>query len=130
MKVGDSFARDFHLTREIQLGFIELFGDRNPLHVDGDFARGKGFASEVMHGNILGGFLSYFIGECLPIKNVIIHSEKIKFLNPVYRGERLELKAVVRDVFESVAVVELEFQFRNAQSDTVAKGLVSIGVLP
>lgn len=130
MKAGDSFTREFHLTGDVQRGFIELFGDRNPLHVDGDFARGKGFASEVMHGNILGGFLSYFIGECLPTRNVIIHSEKIKFLKPVYRDDKLELEAAVRDVFESVGVAEIEFQFRNSRRDTVAKGLVSIGLLP
>jgi acyl dehydratase len=130
MMLGDTFTQEFHLTGRIQEGFIDLFEDRNPLHVDGDFARSKGFASQVMQGNILGGFMSFFIGECLPVKNVIIHSQKIKFLKPVYQNQRLQMEAVVRDVFASVQVVEIAFRFQNMQGEAVAKGIVSIGLLP
>ena len=74
MKEGDCFEARFTVTEETYLGFISLFKDKNPLHTDATFARLRGFDDKVMHGNILNGFLSYFIGECLPMKNVIIHS--------------------------------------------------------
>jgi acyl dehydratase len=38
------------------------------LHIDDDYARSKGFKQKVMHGNILCGFLSRFVGELLPVK--------------------------------------------------------------
>ena len=86
MLKGDSFSKEFIIDNEIYIGFINLFKDRNPLHTDIAFAKEKGFNATVMHGNILGGFLSYFIGECLPEKNVIIHSQEIKYYNPVLRA--------------------------------------------
>ena len=62
----------FIVSENIYKGFIQLFNDKNPLHVNDVFAIEKGFKEKVMHGNILNGFLSYFIGECLPVKNVVI----------------------------------------------------------
>ena len=126
---GDTFARDFVVTGEVYQGFIAAFGDRNPLHVDDAFAAAKGFRARVMHGNILGGFLSYFVGECLPTKEVVIHSQQIEFKRPVYLNDVLAFEARVEDVFESVGAVQFKFQFRNALA-VVARGELQIGVLP
>ena len=129
MKVGDQFSHDFEVSREVYEGFIDIFKDRNELHTDREFAQAKGFKSEVMHGNILNGFLSYFIGECLPVRNVIIHAQEIKFSNPVYLGDRLKFHAEISGVFESVGVFEIRFQFRNERGMNVSKGKVQVGVL-
>jgi len=130
VKQGDAFAREYRVTEKVYRGFIDLFGDRNPLHTNAEFARAKGFPSEVMHGNILGGFLSHFIGECLPTKHVIIHSQEIKYLKPVHLDDALAFTAEVKEVFESVGVVEFGFEFRNAAGVKAAKGKINIGILP
>jgi len=69
MQQGDIYTHAFTVTPGVYDGFIQTFGDRNPLHTDGAFAVSKGFKGPVMHGNILNGFLSFFVGECLPLKN-------------------------------------------------------------
>jgi 3-hydroxybutyryl-CoA dehydratase len=129
MHKGDRFTHVFQTNHEIYSGFIQVFGDRNPLHTDEDFARSKGFAGRVMHGNILNGYLSFLVGECLPVKNVMIYSQQIDFKKPVYLGDSLELTAVVDEVFESVNLVELSFDFVNQHAQKVAKGKIQIGLL-
>ena len=69
IKKGDNFEVEYQVTEKIYDGFIELFNDRNPLHTDEKFAMEKNFSGRVMHGAILNGFLSNFIGEQLPVKN-------------------------------------------------------------
>lgn len=128
--VGDKYHETFSVSPELYEGFVQLFKDRNPLHTDEAFAQGKGFSGKVMHGNILGGFLSYFIGESLPDKNVIIHSQEIKYKHAVYLNDELQLQAVVSDRSESTNTVEFRFEFRNAASQLVAKGKFQIGILP
>jgi len=127
-KEGDKFIEKFHLSEKIYDGFIALFKDRNPLHTDEQFAIDNGFKGRVMHGNILNGFISFFIGECLPVKNVIIHLQEIQFKNPVYLDDRLDFFAEVSGVFESVNTVEFKFNFKNVETKTVAKGKIQIGV--
>ncbi len=126
---GDKFDSFFKITEKVYYGFIDLFEDKNPLHVNDFFAQSKGYKSVVMHGNILGGFLSYFIGECLPQKNIIIHSQQIKYHNPVYLNQQIILKAEIVDVFESVNVIELKFNFEDEHSNTLAKGKIQIGII-
>ncbi|MBX7225031.1 MAG: MaoC family dehydratase [Chitinophagales bacterium] len=128
MQKGDKFNHTFQVTEDIYQGFINIFNDRNPLHIDTIIAQSKGFASCVMHGNILNGFLSYFIGECLPTKDVIIHRQSILFKKPTYLGDILEFKAEILDFYESVNALEFSFKFIHHERGIVAKGDFQIGI--
>jgi len=126
---GQEFLHTFQVTDSVYNGFIEIFKDKNPLHTDEAFAQAKKFREKVMHGNILNGFLSYFIGECLPVKDVIIQTQEIKFALPVYLNDKLDFYARVEDVFESVNTIEFKFHFSNAENKKVAKGKIQIGII-
>src|ERR1039457_1599369 len=102
MNKGDVITCSFKVRPDIYDGFIATFKDKNPLHIDEKFAIARGFKEKVMHGNILNGFLSYFIGECLPVKDVLIQTQEIKYLKPVYLNDQLTLCAEIVDVYESV----------------------------
>jgi acyl dehydratase len=127
INIGDKFIVKFTVSAEIHQGFIALFGDRHPLHTNAKFANERGFRAEVMHGNILNGFLSYFIGECLPEREVMILSQEIKFQRPVYMGDQLTLEASVVDIHDSVNLIEFAYKFRNAaDGKAVATGKINI----
>ena len=129
MEEGSIFKFDYCVTEEIYNGFIALFKDKNPLHTDERFAKEKKFTGKVMHGAILAGFLSHFIGECLPQKNVIVHSYKINYKKPVYMNDHLIFEAIVTGIYESVNSVEFKYQFINSSKTLVAKGEISIGII-
>ncbi|MCX6210735.1 MAG: MaoC/PaaZ C-terminal domain-containing protein [Bacteroidetes bacterium] len=129
MQLNDLFTSSYTVSDKVYKGFIEVFNDNNPLHTDAGFAKNLGFEAEVMHGNILNGFLSHFIGECLPIKNVIIQSQQIKFLHPVYLGNTIELQAVIDYYSEAVGVYSFNLKFINQANLKVATGKIQIGVL-
>lgn len=126
---GAIFHSSYLVSSKIYNGFTEIFEDNNPLHTDKDFAKSKGFKNCVMYGNILNGFLSHFIGEVLPIKNVIIHSQEIKYSKPVFLNDKLSLTAIVQEVYESVNVIKFNFTFSNKYQQTVAKGKIQIGLI-
>lgn len=66
IQVGDKA----HLNRIILKEDIEIFakltGDRNPLHLDPDYAKKMGLESPVAHGMLTASFLSTLIGMVLP----------------------------------------------------------------
>jgi acyl dehydratase len=129
LNINDVFTKSFVVSPKVYDGFIAAFNDKNPLHTDKDFAVSKGFKGKVMHGNILNGFVSYFIGECLPIKNVIIHSQQIQYKNPVYLNDEIIFEAYIDDIYESVNAIGFKFTFKNSESKIVAKGQIQIGLL-
>jgi len=128
-KLQEKFERTFLVSNDTYENFVLLFGDRNPLHMNEQFAIEKGFKGKVMHGNILNGFISYFIGECLPTKDVVIHSQEIKFLNPVYLNDELHFTAITDGIYDSVKAVDFKFNFKNTESKIIAKGKIQIGLL-
>ena len=129
MKQGDTFTHSFVVSERTYNTFIELFEDRNPLHTDSSVAATHGFRDKVMHGNILNGFISFFVGECLPEKNVIIHSQQISYSKPVYMNDNLQFSAEISGVHESVNAIEFRFSFQNQDNVKVASGKIQIGVL-
>lgn len=128
-KTGDTYQHQFNVSKEVYGGFIHTFNDNNPLHTDDEFAQERGFKGRVMHGNILNGFLSYFIGECLPEKNVIIHTQEIQYKNPVYLNDIINFTSTIDDISEAVNTINFKFTFRNAEEKVVAKGKIQIGLL-
>jgi 3-hydroxybutyryl-CoA dehydratase len=129
MKEGDKFEVEYQVSENIYNGFINIFNDKNPLHTDEHFAKEKNFAGKVMHGAILTGFLSNFIGEQLPIKNVIVQSYKISFLKPVYLNDQLKLKVNIDTVSDSVNCIIFKYKFENTAGTVVGKGEISIGII-
>ncbi len=129
IKKGDKFNEIFLVNENIYKGFISIFNDKNPLHTNRKFAIEKGFRDVVTHGNILNGFLSYFIGERLPFKNVIIHKQEIKYRRPVYINDKLSFYAEVMSVFDEINVIEIKFYFINQDLLKVASGKFQIGVI-
>lgn len=129
MNKGDRYSHTYTVNEPVYQAFIYLFNDKNPLHTSSDYAKKRGFNERVMHGNILNGFLSHFIGEGLPEKNVIIQKQEIRYYHPVYLNDTLELQAEVAEVFESVHSVEIKYYFQNPAGKKVAKGVIQIGMI-
>lgn len=127
--IGDTYQETFRTEVSTYEGFIDLFKDTNPLHTDAQFARSRGFEDRVMHGNILNGYISYFIGECLPLKDVIIHSQEIRYHTPVYLNDELSLQATVSEIYDSVGAVVFKYRFLDVESKVVAKGTFQIGLI-
>ena len=123
------YQHKFVVTQAVYDGFQQCSGDFNSLHTKIDFAKSKGFNECVMYGNILNGFVSYFVGMMLPTPDVIIHSQDISFKNPVFLNDELDFTAKVEAVSEAVNTVIFKYTFRSGGGKIVAKGHVQIGVL-
>jgi len=128
-QLNDKYEASYVVSEYVYRGFMNVFKDENPLHTNSEFAINKGFSGKVMHGNILNGFLSNFIGECLPIKGVIIHSQEIQYKKAVYLNDELHFEAIVTGIYESVNAVEFKFQYKNKDAKVVSKGKFQIGIL-
>src|SRR5262245_51814734 len=59
---GLTTACRYTITAAVYEQFLATFGDTNRLHTEDDFARTRGFPERVMHGAILNGFISHFVG--------------------------------------------------------------------
>jgi 3-hydroxybutyryl-CoA dehydratase len=127
-KVNNLFEETFKISKELVDNFVKLSNDRNPLHTIDLYAIEKGFNSRVVQGNLQNCFISYFIGECLPSKNVMILSQTINYKNPVYINDILVFNAKIIGIFESVGLIEFDYEFNNQLNKVVSKGVIKIKI--
>lgn len=72
--------------------FSGISGDKNPVHMDDEFAAKTQFKNRIAHGFMLAGFFSAIFGTRLPGPGCVYLSQEIKFLKPVYIGDTVTAK--------------------------------------
>ncbi len=88
------------------IGFAEITGDRNPIHLSEHFAAKTPFGSRIAHGLYTAGLISAVIGTRLPGPGAIYLSQTLNFKAPVRIGDIVEA---------TVEVAELNPQGRRAK---------------
>src|SRR5882724_10858709 len=101
LPLGTRFHKQYVIGEDVYRGFLDLFGDVSPLHVDDQVARSCGFSAKLMHGAILNGFISDFVGMNFPGKRTLELGVENHFVKPTYMNDVLELEATVKERLES-----------------------------
>lgn len=126
---NSEFSHIYKIDEAVYNALVSVFGDESPVHVDEEYAKSAGFDGRVMHGAILQGFLSHFVGMRFPGKRSLILSVNLNYHRPSSLGDEITLTARVRQKVETGQVIVLEVKFINNKSETiVASGKVQIAV--
>lgn len=94
--------------RDIEL-FAEVSTDRNPVHLDDDYAQDTIFEGRIAHGMLTAGLVSAVIGEQLPGHGTVYLGQSLKFLGPVRPGDM---------VLAEVEVTGIDHAKRRVTMDT------------
>jgi 3-hydroxybutyryl-CoA dehydratase len=129
MKEGDSYKVHFTVGDDVFNGFRTTFKQENPFHTDDAICIERGYRAKIMPGNMQSGFVSEFVGEHLPLKDVLFHSLNISFLLPVYLYDELDLFAEITYYSESIPVYELKGYFKNQDGKKTAKFTIQLGII-
>jgi acyl dehydratase len=118
---------DFAITEDDQLAFANVSGDFNPLHLDADFARARGFSGAVVYGAMIVARISQIVGMELPGSSGIWSSLKIDFRSPLYVGETAHLFAEVIHYSEATRSLSLKIKVTCADRPiATANALVTL----
>ncbi len=103
-----------HLTKQVTDRDIELFAevstDRNPVHLDDDYARDTIFQGRIAHGMLTAGLISAVIGEQLPGHGTVYLGQSLKFLAPVRPGDIVRAEVTVTAIDHARRRVTLSTQ--------------------
>jgi 3-hydroxybutyryl-CoA dehydratase len=99
-----------HLSKTISssdvVGFAEITGDRNPIHLSEHFAAKTPFGTRIAHGLYTAGLISAVLGTRLPGPGAVYISQTLHFRAPVRIGDTVDVV---------VAVAELDSDRRRAR---------------
>ncbi len=93
--VGDVAESSHTVTAASIREFVTASGDDNPIHSDEAFARGTRFGRVIAPGMLTASFVSGVIGTRLPGPGTIYLSQTLRFLRPVFIGDRVTARVEV-----------------------------------
>ena len=92
------------------VAFSELSLDRNPIHLDKEYAKKGIFSDLIVHGLLTSSLISAVIANKLPGPGSIYLSQSLKFLKPVYHNEEVVAKVKIVDIKHEKLIIMLETQ--------------------
>jgi 3-hydroxybutyryl-CoA dehydratase len=75
-----------------------LSGDKNPVHMDDEYAQRSRFGQRIAHGMISSSFFSALFGTRIPGPGCVYVSQSMQFKKPVYIGETVTATVIVKSV--------------------------------
>ena len=80
------------------VGFAEVTGDRNPIHLSEHFAAKTPFGTRIAHGLYTASLISAVLGTRLPGPGAVYISQTLNFRAPVKIGDTVEVKVTVAEL--------------------------------
>ena len=80
------------------VGFAELTGDRNPIHLSEHFAAKTAFGRLIAHGLYTASLISAVLGTRLPGPGAVYVSQTLHFRAPVRIGDTVDVTVTVAEL--------------------------------
>lgn len=125
LEVGQTASYSETITeRHIQL-FAELSGDRNPVHLDAEYAAKTIFKERIAHGMISGALISAAVACELPGPGTIYLGQQMSFQKPVKLGDTLTVRL---EILEKLPKFKVRIATRvfNQRDELVVDGEAEI----
>lgn len=98
LTIGDRGSFSKTITEQDVFAFADASGDFNPLHIDEEYARHTVFGRRVAHGILTAAIISTVLGSEIPGLGTIFTQLEIRFLKPVFFGDRITATATVTEI--------------------------------
>ena len=123
--VGDKISISQKITNEMVLHFAEVSGDRNPIHVDDEYAKKTRFGKRIAHGMISAALISRALGMNLGPGGIYL-GQTLKFVNPVFIDETLIVELTVMQKREEKGIAIIDTLVKKETGEIVVKGEATI----
>src|SRR4026209_482481 len=110
LSVGQEASQSNTVTADTIRAFADVSGDRNPVHVDAEYAATTMFKERIAHGMLSAAYISAVFGMQLPGPGAIYISQTMNFKAPVKIGDT---------VVTTVKLIELVPEKKRARFETI-----------
>ncbi|MEP4032667.1 MaoC family dehydratase [Roseibium polysiphoniae] len=100
LKIGMTETLIKHVSSSDVVGFAEVSGDRNPIHLSEHFAAKTPFKTRIAHGLYTASLISAVLGTRLPGPGAIYLSQTLNFKAPVRIGDDVLVAVTVEELME------------------------------
>ena len=98
IKIGMSESYSQTITDADVKAFSGISGDKNPVHMDKDYAEKSRYKKRIAHGLLSSSFFSALFGTKLPGEGCVYVAQNLQFKRPVYLDDTIKATITVTDI--------------------------------
>jgi 3-hydroxybutyryl-CoA dehydratase len=98
LSVGQTESFSKTVSSSDVVGFAEVTGDRNPIHLSEHFAAQTTFGTRIAHGLYTASLISALLGTRLPGPGAVYISQTLNFRAPVRIGDTVSVSVTVAEL--------------------------------
>lgn len=124
--IGTETSLSRTITEDDILLFAVVSGDKNPLHLDAEYAERSIFGKRIAHGFLIGSLISAVLGNDLPGPGSIYLGQTLRFLAPIHIGDTVTVVVKVVALREDKRIVTLHTNCTNQHGTLVLSGEATV----
>lgn len=126
--IGQKGSIEKSFSEEDVRAFAEISLDKNPVHLNDEYAHNTIFKERIVHGFLTGSLISAIIGTVLPGEGTIYLNQNMNFRKPVRIGERVKATVEVVGIREDKNILTLNTYCENEKGELVIEGSAVVKV--
>ena len=112
IEIGMTVSYSQTITDADIKAFSGISGDRNPVHLDENYANNSRFKKRIAHGMMTASYFSALFGTKIPGEGCVYTYQSLNFKKPVYINDTVEA---------TVTVTDIDIEKRRVKFKTVCK---------
>ena len=118
--------KEFSFSQEQVNQFAELSGDKNPLHIDEEFASKSSFGQTIVHGVLTISIFSQIIGMEFPGAGTIYLGQDLEFKRPILVGQNYRAELEVVETIEGKHIAAIKTQIFGPREKIALDGVARV----
>jgi len=120
INIGEIFEFSKNISDDDIRRFADITGDRNPLHLDSEYAKKTRFKERIAHGFLTASLISAAIGKNLP--GAIYLEQSLRFVRPAKIRDRVTAIVEVLNKDEKHSFLKLSTICKNQKNEYLIEG--------
>lgn len=125
-KIGEKLTVTKKIKFEDIVKFAEISGDKNPLHLDEEYASKSIFKKRIAHGMLIGSYISAVLGNEFPGEGSIYLEQNFKFMKPVFVDDIITIDIEIINIDMEKKIIFLKTECKNQLLEMTLKGEAKI----
>ena len=101
IQLNETYKHDFSFSQEDIIKFAEVTGDKNPVHLDANYAATTMFKVPIMHGMLGASLFSKVFGTLFPGEGTIYLKQSLSFMKPMFVDTAYEAVFTVKEIISA-----------------------------
>ena len=129
IEINSEYSESVNFSFEKVKQFAELSGDKNPIHVDGEYAATTQFKKCIVHGLLASSVFTKMMADKFPGPGTVHLGQTLDFKKPIYPDEnyRAVLKVIgKRTTSKDQLIYKISTQLLDKNNSVLIDGVATV----